>query len=62
MTKDQVIERFCALASMVGEVKFSHTEAYDCFCGQTGEDVFGFQFSHKVLKFIEDAVEKELLK
>ena len=57
MEKKKVIERFCALASKVGEEQFHSTLPTDCFCG---EEIAGFQFSEKVLDFIEEAVEAKL--
>jgi len=60
LTKQQVIERFCKLATKVGEQEFKHTIPHDCFCGddQTGTMFTGdFQFDEKVLEFIEECVE-----
>jgi hypothetical protein len=61
MTKHQVIERFCALATRVNEKKFQFTKSADCFC-QQGEQAShaNFQFEKDVIHFIERAVEKEL--
>lgn len=59
MTKDQVIERFCNLATTVNSKKFNFTRAADCFCHQSDEQA-NFQFEEEVICFIEDAVEKEL--
>ena len=59
MDKKEVIARFCALASKVGEERFSHQYAHDCFCSE--QDRFDwFQFEFEIMKFIEEAVEKHL--
>lgn len=64
MTKEEVIKRFCALASEVGP-KLSSLHAHDCFCGEnnlSGNDTFGgFQFSHEIMEFIEEAVRDALI-
>jgi hypothetical protein len=60
MTKEQVIERFCALATEVGEAH-QHTLAHDCFCGHPDSfrtDPMDFRF--EVLDFIESAVREKL--
>jgi hypothetical protein len=52
MTKQQVIERLCALTTMVGDKVFSNKYAHDCFCKASPN----FQFEEEILLFIENAV------
>ena len=56
ITKEQVIERFCKLATKVGDREFNHTLPHDCFCTNKGD----FQFDEEVLDFIERCVEEFL--
>jgi hypothetical protein len=66
MKATKIIERLCCLASKVGDQAFNAQEAHDCFCPHfTDEDSChlpggGFQFSEKVLAFIEEAVNEKL--
>lgn len=64
MTKEEVIRRFCALATQVGS-QLNPLHAHDCFCGDnelSGADEFnGFQFNHEVIEFIENAVKIGLI-
>ena len=64
LTKQQIIERFCKLATKVGEHEFKHTIPHDCFCGDDKTPKMftgGFQFDEEVLEFIENCVEEFLL-
>lgn len=58
MTREEVIRRFCALATEVGP-KINPLHAHDCFCGEnelSGDmDFGGFQFNHEIVEFIENA-------
>jgi hypothetical protein len=56
ITRKEVISRLCELTSKVGNQVFNNTVPHDCFCTEEK----GFQFSEKVLEFIEDAVKKEI--
>ena len=55
-TKQDVIERFCALASEVGGEVFHYSYASDCFCGKNKPMPDGFHFDDAVLEWIEEAV------
>jgi hypothetical protein len=57
MTKKEIITEFCALATMVGDSVFNSDIPHDCFCSESNvvPDA-GFQFSKKVLEFIETAI------
>lgn len=57
MTKKEVIQRLCKLASDVGEHK-NHRCAHDCFCEEAAFDIFNF--SEEVMQFIEEAVETKI--
>ena len=59
-TKQDVISRFCALASEVGEEVFLHKYAHDCFCGNNKTFENDFRFDDIVLEFIEDAVRAKI--
>ena len=60
MIKPEVIKRFCALASLVTEQVFGYQrESSDCFCEES-EHEGNFQFSSRVMTFIELAVKKEV--
>jgi hypothetical protein len=57
MLKEDVIKRFCALATAVGMTVFEDKEAHDCFCGENNQfDGRYFQFSETVLEWIEAAI------
>ena len=62
--KEQVIHRFCALASRVQSDKFGHKVAADCFCDENklSKNDGNFQFEDQVLEFIETAVLRALQK
>ena len=59
MDKSEVIEALCVLADKVGEQRFNHTVASDCFCENGGPDE-SFRFDKEVLQFIKDAVDEKL--
>ncbi len=60
MDKQWTIEQFCALASRVGTLVYHENEAHDCFCSENAVVTYHFQFSPKVLTFIENAVEQAI--
>lgn len=72
IARNEVVKRFCQLAMEVSRTHFNHTEAADCFCGQSAEgyelnkaamEMLGmgdYRFSDKVIKFIEEAVSEKL--
>lgn len=62
MEKQEVISRFCDLSRLVIQVKYDYSIPADCFCGQNGgfEIMGGFQYSEKVILFIEQAVKEKL--
>lgn len=62
MEKQKVIERFCALASKVGNEKYKSQYAADCFCGTNPNTWLtnNFQFEEPIMKFIEEAIEEKL--
>jgi len=57
MHKDDVIEQFCELATLVGDNVFHNKYAHDCFCQDTNAD---FQFEPQIMKFIKDAVKEKI--
>ena len=61
MMKSDVIEELCGLARKVGEEKFKSVEPYDCICQGAPHNPY-YQFSHKVLEFIKNAVAEKLAK
>lgn len=61
LEKAEVIEALCILADKVGEHKFNHTVASDCFC-ENGDPEEYFRFDEEVLQFIKDAVDEKLNK
>ena len=60
LSEEQVIERLCGLATLVGGKKFNHELPHDCFCQCNEVHGCGFQFDEQIIKFIEAAVLKEL--
>jgi hypothetical protein len=71
--RDQVLLRLCRLCTLVGDKAFRDSEAHDCFCEQSvplsvGESLMAlalrfdmtFQFSERVLEYIEDAVKAKM--
>jgi hypothetical protein len=55
MRREEVIERFCILASKVG----AHLEYHypsDCFCSPRIPDGY-YQFDERIMEFIESSVE-----
>ena len=61
MTKDEVIEEFCALAGRVRE-EFDSKYAADCFCLHAAEVSSTFNFDKEVFQFIENAVQTAVYK
>lgn len=60
MRKEMVIQRLCALSSVVGGRKYHHHHAHDCFC--VSNEHKNFQFEEQILLFIEQAVYEKMLK
>ena len=60
LTKEQVIEELCNLATRVSGEKFNHTLPHDCFCGENKFSENDFQFDSEVLDFIIKCVEENL--
>lgn len=60
MKKQEVIQQFCALASMVGGEVFGHTIPHDCFCDPEHFSGYDFRFDPKVFEFIEQAVQEKI--
>jgi hypothetical protein len=59
MNRDEVIKRFCELATVVG-AHHDHEHAHDCFCSDR-PGLFGeFQFNPAIIGFIEDAVKQAM--
>jgi hypothetical protein len=58
MHKDDVIEQFCELATLVGDNVFHNKYAHDCFCLTFIKP--GFQFDPLVIQFIKDAVKEKI--
>lgn len=62
MTKQEVLERLCALVTTVGELEFDSTLSHDCFCGRIDVDDRYFRVEEEVIDFIVDAVREKLFK
>jgi hypothetical protein len=61
MTKQEVLERLCNLASKVGEEEYKNLRAHDCFCGENElSKESDFQFDTKILEFIEKSTHQIL--
>ena len=62
MNRQEIITRFCALASRVGSKAFYHELDHDCFCESefSSYDPCCFRFDESVLEFIEKAVNDAL--
>jgi len=56
--KRELVDRFCKLSRRVAHCQFRFREPADCFCALHDDPYF--QFSEKVIKFIEEAVEEKL--
>lgn len=56
LNKSDVIKKLCKLVSTVGNEKFECNLPADCFC----RDMAGFRVDDEVIKFIEQAVNKEI--
>lgn len=56
MTREEVIEAFCALSEQVMSKKFRGQRAADCFCGNNATSLPNFQYEPEVMQYIEDAV------
>ena len=59
MNRNEVIKRFCELATVVG-AHHDHEHAHDCFCSDRGVPFGGFQFNPQIIGFIEDAVKQAM--
>ena len=61
MTKDETIERLCALVITVGEEVFYNRLIADCFCWRQDERTWGpAHVDEDVVAYIEDAVNKAI--
>jgi hypothetical protein len=58
MTKQEVLERLCSLCTEVMAREFSYALAADCICNPDHDPYF--QFSPRILQFIEEAVGSRL--
>lgn len=58
LTKQEVIESFCNLATDVNSTVFDYKLASDCFCGApcSGD----YRFDSEILDFIVDAVQNKI--
>lgn len=55
--KEEVVRRFCALASQVGgSFEFKHKLHHDCFCCEAGSTEGDFQFDEEIIEYIEKIV------
>ena len=59
--KQEVIERLCALCEEVGDL-FNYKYPVDCFCRKDPPSGFTYQFSEKILEFIEKAIREKIKK
>jgi hypothetical protein len=60
LMKDEVVRRFCRLASHVNEEQYGWEEPGDCFCADNPDRPAGYRFDARVIEFIERAVERAL--
>ena len=60
LTKQQIIEEFCTLATVVKGKMFNYSVATDCFC--TKEESYDYRFESEVLDFIKEAVNEKIKK
>jgi hypothetical protein len=58
MTKQEVLEHLCDLCTRVMAREFDYREPADCFCNPKHNP--NFQFSPRILQFIEEAIEAHL--
>jgi hypothetical protein len=58
MHKDDVIEQFCELATLVGDNVYHNKYAHDCFCPSLIKP--NFQFDSQIIQFIKDAVKEKI--
>lgn len=58
MHKDDVIEQFCELATLVGDNVFHDKYAHDCFCHSLIKS--NFRFEPEIMQFIKDAVKEKM--
>ncbi len=58
MKKQEVLERLCALCTLVADQKYDHKIPADCFCGIRSESFFDFH--PEILAFIENAITEKL--
>ena len=62
MTKEETVERLCALCTEVNERKFNHGIYSDCFCkGSIMPDKY-FEMDEKIIIYIEKTVRDSILK
>lgn len=60
MKKEEVIRRFCLLATEVATQAFKDQYAHDCFCPDAKLHLDSFIFDEEILRYIEDAVTTKL--
>lgn len=62
MKRDEVIERFCDLASDVGRHVYNSQYAHDCFCGSSFMQFISgeFRFDTEIMEFVEAAVYEKI--
>ena len=60
MTKQEAIERLCALVTKVGEVEFDSRHAHDCFCSEQDLPKEQVCIAEEVIDYIEIAVNNKL--
>ena len=66
--RDDLMERLCKLATLVGGEIYHDKHAHDCFCARHYSDpkdynlpaAWNFQFSPQIIEFIEKAVLKAI--
>lgn len=60
LSKQETIQRFCALGSEVGSIVYQDQLVHDCFCGDNPFVEGCFGFDEAVLEFIESAVKDSI--
>ena len=60
MNRNEVLERMCKLSTKVMIDMFDASVPADCICIDNARQKQYFQFSEKVMSFIEDAVNSKL--
>jgi len=60
MTRQDVLQRLCSLCHAVNAKHFEFNTPSDCFCEHRPHSDINFQFSEKIIEFIESAVNEKL--